>query len=45
MDLLTLQIVPVVEEVVVVPVMIDESVESVTIEPIETEETIENSAE
>jgi large subunit ribosomal protein L19 len=33
MDLLTLQIVPVVEEVVIAPAIVDESLESVTIEP------------
>ncbi len=39
MDLLTLQIVPVVEEVVIAPAIIDESLESITIEPAQTEET------
>lgn len=39
MDLLTLQIVPVVEEVVIAPAIVDESLESITIEPAQTEET------
>ena len=38
MDLLTLQILPVIEEVVIAPVIIDESLESITIESTHTKE-------